>query len=49
MKRNYGRASKEVVNTVKIMPGLTANEIAKLSDGILQTISNVSFSHDAFN
>lgn len=47
MKRNYGRASKEVVNTVKIMPGLTANEIAKLIPDVkystvLSTVSNLA-------
>ena len=47
MKRNYGRASKEITNTVKIMPGLTANEIAKLIPDVkystvLSTVSNLA-------
>ena len=47
MKRNYGRASREITNTVKIMPGLTANEIAKLIPDVkystvLSTVSNLA-------
>jgi hypothetical protein len=47
MKRTYGRTPTEIINTVKIMPGLTANEIAKLIPDVkystvLSTISNLA-------